>query len=531
MLPEPEPKVLVHIEQPGTIVAAQTSTPTLSREAKTLRGVAIALICATLLTLPLYGAALLIIGNSIFGVLAIINVFLCVAAFGALQLSKQNRSGAALALLCLELYITIFGSVWIFGVNTSVPFFVMVPILLTALVTNRRTLIITTIPAMAFVYLLYVGQEVLGWWIPLLPRMSTLTSALLNASWVTNVIVLAVILLSVFVTQFERARASLVEASELRAANEQLRQQSILNRQAGSAIRSLALDLATVTRQQAGGTTEQVAAVIEVTTSMEELSETALQIATNTVSVSQAANAALDAATEVKDVTARTVDVSETGRRAVDAAVFGIETVRDKIESLAERLLMLAERSRQISNIVALITSIADETHLLSLNAAIESAGAGENGARFSVIANEVKSLADRSLDATREVRSVIGDVQTAIAAAVLAAEEGKKETIGAVELAYQAGEVIGNMSSVVETASTSALTIVDAVSSVVQLADEIALATRQQQSASDQVVQTLRSIGEVAREVADGSATINQTVSALQNLSAELGMLEATAP
>src|SRR5439155_21875221 len=125
----------------------------------------------------------------------------------------------------------------------------------------------------------------------------------------------------------------------------------------------------------------------------------------------------------------------------LDSSIQSIEDVRNGITGLAERLMILTERSRQIGSIIALIQEIADETHLLALNAAIESAGAGESGRRFAVVATEVKSLADRSLEATKEVSQVITELQGAVAGAVLASEETRKKTFGAVELSYQAGQ------------------------------------------------------------------------------------------
>ena len=444
-----------------------------------------------------------------------------------LLLLRANRVNVAAALFSIGLFGIVVSAIYSTGFESVMPAALIAPLIVVALLFDQRAMIFSTGVSFVGLAACYASTAVFGWWQPIASFSTMPGGGWYNVLTCTIIIGISLALLNIFVRERAAAQASMVEATELRQLLAQLSERSRANQQASNAMNHLAIDLVNTAQQQFGGSTEQVAAVVQVTTSMEELTETARQIATNTTDVSTAATHALDSATHVQSATERAEHVGVSGRRAVDAAIFGIETVRDKIENLATKLLLLAERSQQISAIIGLITAIADETHLLSLNAAIESAGAGENGARFAVIANEVKGLADRSLEATRDVRSVIADVQAAIAAAVLAAEEGKKETVGAVELAYQAGEVIGDLGGVITTASDGAHTIVGAVATVVQLAEEIALATRQQQSASDQVVLTLRSIGQVAREVASGNSTITQAVASLQHLSADLVLVE----
>ena len=120
-----------------------------------------------------------------------------------------------------------------------------------------------------------------------------------------------------------------------------------------------------------------------------------------------------------------------------------MSTVKEQVESLAENVLALTEQAQQIGEIIATVNKIAEQTNLLSLNAAIEAARAGEHGKGFSVVASEIKVLADQSKKATAQVRQILGDVQKATGSAVLAAEDGTKSVSGAIKVVNQSGETI----------------------------------------------------------------------------------------
>jgi methyl-accepting chemotaxis protein len=190
---------------------------------------------------------------------------------------------------------------------------------------------------------------------------------------------------------------------------------------------------------------------------------------------------------------------------------------------VAQRLQDLTERSGQISSIINLIKDISDETHLLSLNAAIESAGAGEYGQRFGVVANEVKNLADRSLAATKEVNSVIKELQSAVNAAVVASEDTRKQTFTAVAKSYQAGEVINELGRVVEETADSATQIEISTKQVVTLAEGIGIATQQQESAVRQIITLMEGVKQVAQENASAVSQISSTVSQVDQISSQL--------
>ncbi|MFQ3631799.1 methyl-accepting chemotaxis protein [Roseiflexus sp.] len=279
-----------------------------------------------------------------------------------------------------------------------------------------------------------------------------------------------------------------VQSEELYETNQRLIEKNIQQVELGSELSAAAGELLRASHEQASGASEQASAVSQVSTTIEELGSTARQIAIAAEQVAEAARQTLE-------------NLSE-GQEAVDKSIQAMDRIRSRVQDVSARVLNLGERSQQIGEIIDLINDLSDETHLLALNAAIEAAGAGEHGRRFAVVAAEVKSLANRALVAAKEVKGVIAEIQQATNAAVLAAEEGGKEVAAGVELAHSAGQVMDAIVMVAErTAQSSA---------------EINLATAQQQSASEQVVETMREIADVARRTAAGARQVQDAAQRL---------------
>ncbi len=240
-------------------------------------------------------------------------------------------------------------------------------------------------------------------------------------------------------------------------------------------------EIAGASRHSAQISVEQAGAVTQATVTIEELSHTAQQIAEAAALVASAAEQALNSVN----------DGQETARQSI----MGNTNLKMRVREITDRILALSERSQRVGHIIEQVASIADQTHLLALNAAIESAAAGESGKRFAVVASEVKRLADRSRQATKDVQAVLGEIQDATNASVMATEQGMKEAERGVILAYRAGDV--NES------------IIQMVERTVQLANAISLATQQQRSASEQVVTSMQHLSTV---IGDAAASAQQS-------------------
>jgi methyl-accepting chemotaxis protein len=284
---------------------------------------------------------------------------------------------------------------------------------------------------------------------------------------------------------FESATAALGVLAQ------QIQSSSIEVAGAASGVNQIASELAS-------GSSEQAASVVEITAAMEELARTAFQIAENAASQAELAQ--------------RAEESGDVGAAAVEEAVAGVEEVKKRISGIADRADSLGARSKEIYRVLDLITEISQETHILSLNAAIEAAAAGEHGRRFSVVAEEVRRLAQRSQESVESVRALLDEFAGSIRATVVATEEGSKEASRVLERARAAASAIDELRR--------------ASGDTARVAREISLATQQQNAASDEVVLTLKEVSQVVQRMADGLKQFTSTADRLNHLGLQIQML-----
>jgi len=263
-------------------------------------------------------------------------------------------------------------------------------------------------------------------------------------------------------------------------------------------VASAASSVNQIASELASGSSEQAASVVEITAAMEELARTASQIADNAGQQARLAEAAEESGNR--------------GAAAVEEAVDGVEEVKKRIAGIASRADTLGTRSKEIYRVLDLITDIAQETHILSLNAAIEAAAAGEHGRRFSVVAEEVRRLAQRSQESVDSVRNLLDEFAGSIRATVVATEEGSKEATRVLERGRAAASAIEELRS--------------ASSDTARVAREISLATQQQNAASDEVVLTLKEVSQVVQRMAEGLKQFSQTADRLNELGLTIQLL-----
>lgn len=236
--------------------------------------------------------------------------------------------------------------------------------------------------------------------------------------------------------------------------------------------------ITSTSQQQASGSAQQAAAVAQISATVEELSRTAAQIA---------------------ESAAETLRSAEVGRTAVADTTSGMEAIKSRVESTTERIRLLGEAGQRIGEITDIINEIAGKTHLLAINAAIESAAAGEYGRRFAVVAQQVKELADETKTATAQVKRLIAQTQTATNASVIATEQMTKEVEYGLEVARRARQ---------------------SIEEIVQRAQAISLATHQQQSASEQTVTAMRDIADISRQSASAAQHLADNARDLSDVS-----------
>lgn len=239
---------------------------------------------------------------------------------------------------------------------------------------------------------------------------------------------------------------------------------------------------------------------------VDETSRTMAHIAATTERV---ASQAVDAAKTSEEA----ASVARRGEEAAAEAMLKISEVQQAIETLAESVEVLGKRSEQIGGIVDVITSIADQTNLLSLNAAIEAARAGESGRGFSVVAEEVRKLAEGSGRAAEQIGELIKEVQSETAKAVRYMEIGTRE----VEVG----------SDVVNKSGNALRLITDAVSRMTMLAEAIAQDMNEQTTKTGEVD---RAMHEIAAVVEQNAASAEETAAAAEEQTACMEEITASA-
>lgn len=271
-----------------------------------------------------------------------------------------------------------------------------------------------------------------------------------------------------------------------------------LTSQIGTAVQhmqSSSSELQVASNQQTMGSREQSTAMKEITTTMNELLVTSKQIA--------------ESAQRVAHIAAQTAIGATSGEQTVTRANDSIGGIKRQVDLIVTNMLDLGKKSQQIGGILEIINELAEQTNILAINATIEAAGAGENGKRFAVVADEIRKLADRVGGSTKEIRGLIDDIRAAVNTTVMTTEGGTK----AVEAgALQFSEV-----------AIAFRQIASLVSTTTEATREIELSTKQQSTAVSQVNIAVSNVAQAARETEVSSSKTLQTATELTNLSRDL--------
>lgn len=277
----------------------------------------------------------------------------------------------------------------------------------------------------------------------------------------------------------------------------------------------------------ARGAQEQATSVSRASTLTTQISATVQQVAGNAQVLLKTADQSRQAALE--------------GAKTVGETVRGMAEIKNKVSVSAMRVEEMGKRSQQIGAIVETIEDIASQTNLLALNAAIEAARAGEHGKGFAVVADEVRKLAERSSQATKEIAALVKSIQQSVLEAVSAMNDGAQEVESGVGKAEQAGqslsEILKSADSVREQAELTAkaaqqmdaaanelVTAMDAVSAVVE---QNTAATEEMSASANEVTEAVENIASVSEE---NSAAIEEVSASAEQMSAQAQEVMASA-
>ncbi|UGQ45631.1 methyl-accepting chemotaxis protein [Massilia endophytica] len=235
---------------------------------------------------------------------------------------------------------------------------------------------------------------------------------------------------------------------------------------------------------------------------IQDASATVLKMAQEITDVSRSAS-------ESADVARQSVAAARQGATAVQNAISGMHEIRDQIQETSKRIKRLGESSQEIGEITELISDITEQTNVLALNAAIQAASAGEAGRGFSVVAEEVQRLAERSAEAAKQIGALVRTIQTDTHDAVAAMERSTQGVVEGARLSDAAGAALEDISQV--------------SNRLAELIQGISLATGMQATSANGVAQNIQHILQVTEQAQDGTQQTAQSVRKLSVLAQEL--------
>ncbi len=259
-------------------------------------------------------------------------------------------------------------------------------------------------------------------------------------------------------------------------------------------VNNAAQKITSVVHRQAATSTEMSASVTEITSTMEEFSASSTQIA--------------DYSESVVDVANQTLEGSRKGSEAMQSVLEKMHDIRNDNQVSLQEIIELGTKSKQISKVMEIINNVADQTKLIAFNAALEASSAGDAGKRFSVVAAEIRRLADSVTDSTSEIEIKINEIQDSISRLVITSEKG-------------AGGIVAGTTASTHTAERLN-EIVFAANETSNSAQQISLSTQQQKTASSQVLIALR-------EIVTGSTQTAESITQISDVSKEMSQLSSS--
>jgi twitching motility protein PilJ len=274
----------------------------------------------------------------------------------------------------------------------------------------------------------------------------------------------------------------------LRSLVEQINSTTLQVAEAAQETQSTAHHLTDASEHQAEQITEVSSAITQMAGSIEQVS----------VSAGQSA-----------EVAKQSVTLAVAGNSAVKKAIRGMDTIREQIQETSKRIKRLGESSQQIGDIVELINDIAEQTNILSLNAAIQAAMAGEAGKGFAVVADEVQRLAERSSHATRQIDALVRTIQSDTSEAVASMEQSTSEVVTGARLSQDAGASLEQIESVSH--------------HLAELIENITTNAKQQATAAVSTSESMNVIQEITMQTSTGTNESMAATARLLELTSEL--------
>jgi methyl-accepting chemotaxis protein len=288
-------------------------------------------------------------------------------------------------------------------------------------------------------------------------------------------------------------------------------------------VRSTSGSVADNAEQVARRVTDISSAVAQMTASIQEMDQNLLNLATvveqavaNTQEMSASIVQVAGNAERVRHESTNTDKQVREGRNEVAQLSKGMSSISDTVADVVTEMQSLDQASRQIGEILGLIEEIADQTNLLALNAAIEAARAGEHGRGFAVVADEVRKLAENSASSTKQIGTLVADIQ--------------RRTTAVLERTARANSLVQNNAASARTVTDMIETISSRVTEMAQLVSEISIATTEQARASEELAKASEQMGAMTHEAAatmrEQAITSNQILESVSEIETRTGQV-----
>jgi len=261
---------------------------------------------------------------------------------------------------------------------------------------------------------------------------------------------------------------------------------------------SASAQISSSAEEMAAGAQEQSTQTTEIAGAVEQMTKTIMETSKNSASAAEQSKVARD--------------VAKDGGKSISDTIEGMNKIANVVEDAASTIKELGKSSEKIGTIIEVIDDIADQTNLLALNAAIEAARAGEHGRGFAVVADEVRKLAERTTKATKEIGSMIKEIQKDTYGAVTAMESGTEEVQHGTKLAHESGSSLNE--------------IISNTDQVLDIINQVAAASEEQSSAAEQISHSIEGINSVTQQAAAGVQQIARAAEDLNNLTVTLQRL-----